>query len=191
MPLPGEKCRSGGRAVSLPRASSSARLRGAVAALGVQKQEIQDVLDKGGADRRVTDALDAVDNLFKDLDDKITSTAVTEAERKRKIAQLKSDISVLQLIDATDPDFNRRIQAERDLARLTAQLGVYQVQAVLNFGDLLNEDQTTLKEALAQAAKHIQARKNLARVLKGIEIGLRVGAFAGGLAGKLAVAAAV
>lgn len=160
-----------------------------VAALGVKKQEIQEVLDKGGDDKRVSDALDAVDSLFKDIDDKITTTA--EEERKRKIAQLKSDISVRQLIDATDPDFDHRIQAERDLARLTAQLGVYQAQTVLNFGDLLNEDETTLKAALAQAAKDIQARKNLARVLKGIEIGLRVAAFGGGLAGKLAVTAAV
>jgi hypothetical protein len=162
-----------------------------VTALGVKKQEIQEVLDKGGDDKRVSDALDAVDNLFKDIDDKITTTAVTEEERKRKITQLKSDISVLRLIDATDPDFDRRIQAERDLARLTAQLGVYEAQTVLNFGDLLNEDETTLKAALAQAAKDIQARKNLARVLKGIEIGLRVAAFSGGLAGKLGVTAAV
>ena len=161
-----------------------------VAALGVKKQEIQEVVDKGGDDKRVSDALDAVDKLFKDLDDKITTTAVTEEERKRKIEQLRADISVKQLIDATDPDFDHRVQAERDLARLTAQLGVYQAQAVLNFGDLLNEDETTLKEALAQAAKDIQARQNLARVLKGIEIGLRVAAFGGGLAGKLAVTAA-
>jgi hypothetical protein len=160
-----------------------------VTALGVKKQEIQDVIDKGGDDKRVNDALDAVDALFKVLDDKVATTAVTEAERKRKIEQLKSDISVLELIDASDPDFDRRIQAERDLARLNAQLGVYQAQDVLNFGDLLNEDQTTLQAALAQAAKDIQARKNLARVLKGIEIGLRVAAFSGALAGKLAVTA--
>ena len=162
-----------------------------VAALGVKKQEIQEVIDRGADDKRVSDALDAVDKLFKDLDDKVTTTAVTEEERKRKIEQLKADMSVLQLIDATDPDFDRRIQAERDLARLTAQLGVYQAQAVLKFGDLLNEDATTLKAALVEAAKDIRARKNLARVLKGIEIGLRVAAFSGGLAGKLAVTAAV
>jgi len=161
-----------------------------VSGLGVKKQELQEIADKGGTAKSVNDALDAVDSLFKNLDDEVSTTAVTEEERQRKIEQLKADISVKRLIDATDPDFNNRVQAERDLARLTAQLGVYQAQGVLNFGDLLNEDETTLKEALTQAAKDIQARKNLARVLKGIEVGLRVAGFSAGLASKLAVTAA-
>src|SRR5215471_8769617 len=96
-----------------------------VAALGVQKEEIQSVVDKGGDDKRVSDALDAVDALFKDLDTKVSTTVVTQEERQRKIEQLTSDISVLKLIDSTDPDFDHRIQAERDLVRLNAQLGVY------------------------------------------------------------------
>ncbi len=161
-----------------------------LAALGVKKQEIQDIVDKGGDDQHVSAALDAVDELFKALGTQLSETPLTPEERQRKIEQLKSDIKVLELIDATDPDFNRRIEAERNLARLNAQLGVYLAQSALRFEDLLGEDQNQLKTVIVQAAKDIQARKNLARVLKGIEVGLRVAAFSAGLAAKLAVTAA-
>ena len=164
-------------------------IKGIVDGVGVQRGDVQKLFGSDGQNPEVKAAMDELDKLTKALE-AILSTAVTGEERKRKLADLDAKINLAQITQATDPDVNDRIAAEHDLTVLLAVKGTYLESEVLQFGDLIDEDNHSLKILLAQAQTEISARQDLARVLKGVQIVLQVGAFTGAAAAKLAIAAA-
>ena len=164
-------------------------IQGIVEDLGLKKEEVQQVSDRDGENAQVQQALDAVDQLTSALQHAMEDP-MTDQERQDKLADLDSKINLAQVTAATDPDYTERIEAQRELTvLLSAKAGIVESR-VLQFGDLIGEDGQALKAILIQAGNEIQARQDLARVLKGIEMVMRVGAFAGAAAAKLASAAA-
>lgn len=167
----------------------AADLQNIMKQLGAQRTVVQQASEQGGQSRTTQTAIAAIAALVDALKQKLASAPLTDEERKRKVAALQSEIDLLKLIDSTDSDVQHRLQAERDIARLTARLGVYQSEEVLNFDDLLDDDGNVLETVVAEAAKDVGARQNLARVLTGVEVALRAAAFGATLAAKLAIAA--
>jgi hypothetical protein len=157
--------------------------------LTAQRAAVRRGSEQDGPSAATDAAVAAIIALVDALKQKLASAPLTDEERKRKVAALQSEIDLLKVIDATDPDIQHRLQAERDIARLTARLGVYQSEEALKFDDLLDNDGNVLETLVAEAAKDVAARQNLARVLTGIEVALRAAAFGATLAAKLAIAA--
>ena len=164
-------------------------IKGIVDNLGVKRGEVQQLFGSDGKNAKVKAALDEVDRLTNALH-KATANPITNEERQRKLADLDAKIKLVEITRATDPDFTERIEAEHELTVLNAVKGTYLEADVLQFGDLIDEDNHSLQTLLTEAQTEIVARQELQRVLKGIEIVLRVGTFAGAVAAKLAIAAA-
>src|SRR5712692_11128109 len=118
----------------------AADLQGAVKQLGDQRAVVQKIVDQGGTQGQTDAAVGAIVNLVAAVKASLANAPLTDEERKRKMAALQSQIDLLKIIDANDPDFQKRVDSEREIARLTAQLGVYQSQAALQFADLLDDD---------------------------------------------------
>jgi hypothetical protein len=166
-------------------------LKDLVNRLGKKKAEIQQLFDRGGDSPVVQAAIEDANTLVARLKDRAAQTPITEQERQRKMAGLQARIDELTIIDASSPDFDRRMDAEREMSRLTAELGVFESQKVMQFDQLLGEDDMRIATLLRQAQMEIAARQDLARVLKGVEVALRAGSFVATLASKLAIARAV
>jgi len=164
-------------------------LQGIITQLGTQRAVLQQASSQAGPSPTSDAALSAISALVDKLKQTLSSSPLTDEERKRKIATLQSQIDLLKLIDATDPDFQHRMLTEREIARLTARLGVYQSKDALHFDDLLDDNGNVLETVVTEAAKDVAARQNLARVLSGVEVALRAAAFGATLAAKLAIAA--
>src|SRR5207253_4981441 len=107
---------------------------------GAQRAVVQKILDQGGTQAEANAAIDAIVALVATVKVSLADSPLTEDERKRKISALQSQIDLLKIIDANSPDFQTRIETEREIARLTARLGVYQSQTALQFADLLDDD---------------------------------------------------
>lgn len=164
-------------------------LKGLVQKLGVSKQELQELLDQGGSTQKAEDKVKEIEAALARLKAIASQTEITDAERKRKIAELEFDLEQLRIISTTDPDYQERIRSQREISYLTAVLTAYQAQGVLRIEQLLDDSQTELKTVLAEAAKDIAARQNLKRVMKGAEVVLRAAVFTATLVSKLAIAA--
>jgi hypothetical protein len=161
-----------------------------IKSIGIQKQEIESIVSGGSATAAKQKAiLDKLDTTMKNVQMLMANTEVTEQERKRRIAELESEISKIDLFKDFEPDLAERMRLNRELNRLNAKLGTWQAMDVFHFETLLDpESQEDFKTLLEEADKDIKARQNLQRVLKGVEIVLRVAAFGAALAAKLAVA---
>ncbi len=171
-------------------AALAKELKELVDQLGIKKAEIQQVVDGSGNTQKVQAAIDAVNQLVQHLRAHAAATPITQEEQQRKLEELRSRIDMLRIIDATSPDLEERLEAEREISRLTSLVGAYQSETALRFDQLLGDDALQIATLLEQAGKEIAARANLARVLKGVELGLRAGAFVATLAAKLSIAAA-
>jgi vacuolar-type H+-ATPase subunit I/STV1 len=165
-------------------------LKGLVQTLGVTKKELQDIATRGEAGQRADEKLKAVETALNTVREIAQKTEITEVERLRKIAQLESDLELLEIINSTSSDAQERLKAQRDISRCAAALGVYKAASVLRVEQLLDDNKEELKAILTEAAKDIQARQNLQRVLKGVEVLLRATAFTAALLSKLAIAGA-
>src|SRR5689334_21645127 len=130
-------------------------LHGLVRSIGVTQQELRDIFDKGGPASVLAVKVRGVEEVLAKVSAVTASTAVTEAERQSRIAQLEEDLKMLQVVSNTDPVYQERQEAQRELARLSSQLGVYKAQEVLKFENLLDDTQHELKQTLAEAAKDI------------------------------------
>jgi hypothetical protein len=164
-------------------------LKGLVQKVGISKKELQDLMDQGTSAQKTEEKVKEIEAALSMLKAITSQTAITEAERQRKIAELEFDLEQLNVISVADPDFQERIRAQKEIALLTAVLTAYQAQAVLRIEQLLDDTQTELKTVLAEAAKDIAARQNLQRVMKGAEVVLRATVFTATLVSKLAIAA--
>jgi hypothetical protein len=164
-------------------------LKALVQKVGITKQELQDLMDKGGSAQKTEEKVKEIEAALGRLQTITSQTEITEAERKRKMAEIEFDLEQLQVISISDPDFQERIRAQKEIAYLTAVLTAYQAQGVLRIEQLLDDTQTELKTVLAEAARDIAARQNLQRVMKGAEVVLRAAVFTGTLVSKLAIAA--
>ena len=56
----------------------------------------------------------------------------------------------------------------------------------MRFGDLLDVDGDNVRQLIEDANRDIEARQNLGRVLKGVEVALRVAGFGAAAAAKVA-----
>jgi hypothetical protein len=164
-------------------------LKALVQKVGITKQELQDLVDKGGSAQKAEEKVKEIEAALGRLKTLTSQTEITEVERKRKMAEIEFDLEQLQVISVSDPDFQERIRAQKEIAYLTAVLTAYQAQGVLRIEQLLDGTQTELKVVLAEAAKDIAARQNLQRVMKGAEVVLRAAVFTATLVSKLAIAA--
>ena len=158
-----------------------------IKALGIKKEEIEDVIESGGKEDTTNKILDKLATLTKKTQKLLKEHQISESERKRKLAELEARIELLELMQGTEPDFEKRMEAERKLTRLVAQRGTMESLDIFHFENLLDPNGDELATLLKEADKDIKARKNLRRVLKGIEIVLRVAAFGASSAAKLAV----
>jgi hypothetical protein len=165
-------------------------LKGLVQKLGTSKKDLQDLVDKGGAFQKAEEKVKEIEAALSRLTAITSQTEITDAERKRKMAEIEFDLEQLQIISASDPDFHERIRAQKEISYLTAVHAAYQAQGVLRIEHLLDDTQTELKTVLAEAAKDIAARQNLQRVMKGAEVVLRATVFTATLVSKLAIASA-
>ena len=164
-------------------------LKALVQKVGITKQELQDLVDKGGSAQKADEKVKEIEAALGRLKAITSQTEITEVERKRKMAEIEFDLEQLQVISVSDPGFQERIRAQKEIAYLTAVLTAYQAQGVLRIEQLLDATQTELKTVLTEAAKDIAARQNLQRVMKGAEVVLRAAVFTGTLVSKLAIAA--
>jgi hypothetical protein len=164
-------------------------LKATAGQLGASKQELQNIVDRGGDARRTNELLDGASQLGSKLQGLMANNQVTEQERQRKIAQLESDIELLRMIDSTSPDFDERMRSEREISRLSARLGTYKTKDALKFEDLLDEDGDEVKVVLTAALNDVAARQNLQRALQALEMLVRVAVFGATTAAKLAIAA--
>jgi vacuolar-type H+-ATPase subunit I/STV1 len=171
-------------------AALAKELNQVVGQIGVKKVEIQQVKDGGGDSQAARAAIEAVTQFVAKLQERAAETTITKEEQQRKLEELQGRIRMLQIIDATSDDLEERLEAEREISRLSSLVGVYQSETALRFDQLLGEDALQLVALIEQAKKEIAARANLGRVLKGVELVLRAGAFMATLAAKLAIAAA-
>jgi chromosome segregation ATPase len=167
--------------------AAAAELEGLAKALGVTKQELQDIAARGEAGQRADDKMKAVETALTAVREIARKTEISEKERQQRISELESDLDLLQTITSTSPDPQERLKAQRDIARCTAALGAYKAANILRIEQLLDENKDELKAVLAEAAKDIESRQNLQRVLKGVETLMRVTAFTAALVAKLAV----
>ena len=166
--------------------AAAAELEGLAKALGVTKKELQDIASRGEAGQRADDKVKAVEAALTTVRELVRKTEVTEAERQRRISLLQSELELLETINSTSHDPQERLTAQRDIARCAAALGAYKAANVLCIEHLLDENKEELKAILAEAAKDIQARQNLQRVLKGVEALMRATVFTAALVTDLA-----
>lgn len=158
--------------------------------LGTSKQVIQLFSDSGKSGKELTDALKAVDTLSAALKKKLEKTPVTDDERKRKVAELDSDIHALNVQLDAEPSFDKRKFLRLKIGSLEVLRGEFNAATVFNFDDLLNPDKVQLKEALEDAIIDLKAKQSLARVLAGVQAVMEVAGYSAGVAAKLAVTAA-
>jgi hypothetical protein len=156
--------------------------------LGIKKGEIEDVIEIGGEKEETTEKiLNKLASVTKNTQNLLKKHQIPEFEKKRRLAELKDRIELLELIRGTEPDFDKRMEAERELTRRVSQRGVLESLDIFHFENLLDPNGDELATLLKEAEKDIKARKNLRRVLKGIEIVSRVAAFGASSAAKIAV----
>jgi len=166
-------------------------LKELIKSIGVQKEEIESIVAGGsGSAAKQKSILDKLDTAMESLRELMANTEITEQERKRRIAELQSEIDRIELVKNFESDFEERMRLSRKLSRLNATLGTWEAMDVFHFETLLDPEGQDFKTLLEEADKDIKARQNLQRVLKGTEVALRVGAFGAALAAKLAVAVA-
>jgi chromosome segregation ATPase len=166
--------------------AAATELEGLAKALGVTKKELQDIASRGEAGQRADDKVKAVEAALTAVREITRRTELSELERQRRISQLEADLDDLQIITSTNPDPEERRRAQRDIARCSATLGAYKAANILRIEQLLDENREELKAILAEAAKDIEARQNLQRVLKGVEALMRVTVFTAALVTELA-----
>jgi chromosome segregation ATPase len=166
--------------------ATAAELEKLVQTLDVSKKELQDIATRGETGKRTDEKLKAVEEALTQVREIVRKTELTGAERQRKIAQLESELELLETINSTSPDSQERLKAQRDISRCSAALGAYKVASVLRVEELLDENRDELKAILAEAARDIAARQNLQRVLKGVEVVLRTTVFTAALMKELA-----
>ena len=155
--------------------------------LGVKKEEIEDVIESGEKKEDTDKILNRLASITKKTQKLLKENQISESEKKRRLAELESRIELLEIIQGTETDFEKRMQAERELTRLVAQRGTMQALDIFHFENLLDPSGDELGVLLKEAEKDIKARSNLRRVLKGVEIVLRVAAFGASAAAKFAV----
>jgi 5'-3' exonuclease len=164
-------------------------LKSLVQKVGASKKELQDEMDRGGSPQKAEEKVKEIEAALSRLKAITSQTELSDAERKRKMAEIEFDLEQLKIISVSDPDFQERIRAQKEISYLTAVHAAYQAQGVLRIEQLLDDTQTELKIVLAEAAKDIAARQNLQRVMKGAEVVLRATVFTATLVSKLAIAA--
>ena len=155
--------------------------------LGIKKEEIEEVIESGARKDTTNKILDKLASITKKTQKLLKEQQIPESERKRKLAELEARIELLELIRGIEPNFEKRMEAERELTRLVAQRGVMESLDIFHFENLLDPTSDELGTLLKEAEKDIKARKNLRRVLKGVEIVMRVAAFGASSAAKIAV----
>lgn len=170
--------------------AAATELEGLVKSLGITKKELEDIASRGEAGQRADDKVKALETALATVRELARKTELTGTERQRKISQLESELELLELIKSTSPDSQERLKAQRDIARCAAALGAYKAANVLRVEQLLDENKDELKTILAEAARDIESRQNLQRVLKGVEGLVRVTVFTAALMTELAVGAA-
>ena len=168
--------------------AAATELEGLAKTLGVTKQELQDIVSRGEAGQRADDKVKAVEAALTTVRELVRKTEISEAERQRRISLLQEDLELLETITSTSTDSQERLKAQRDIARCSAALGAYKAARVLCIEQLLDENKDELKAILAEAARDIEARQNLQRVLKGVEALMRVTVFTAALVTELAIA---
>jgi chromosome segregation ATPase len=166
--------------------AAATELEGLAKVLGVTKQELQDIAARGEAGQRADDKVKAVEAALTKVRELARKTELSEVERQRKISELQSELELLETIKSTSPDPQERLKAQRDIARCSAALGAYKAANVLRIEQLLDENREELKAILAEAAKDLEARQNLQRVLKGVEALMRVTVFTAALMTEMA-----
>ncbi len=167
-------------------------LRAAQKALNISKNELDEVLEAGesAAGPKATKALDALDKHRKKVA-KLLENELTPEERQRRLAGIAERKKDYEAIIALDRSFTNRMAAKRALSRLAATEATLLTTDVFRFEDLIDKEEgEQLKSLVAEAVKDVEARHDLRRALKGLEIFLRVAAFATVVAGKIAVAVA-
>lgn len=168
----------------------SQKFKDLIKSIGVQKEEIENIIAGGSASSDEKEAiLDKLDAAMKALRNLMAANEISEEERKRRIAALKADIERTELLKDFEADFEKRMRLSRKLTRLHATLGTWQALNVFHFETLLDFEGQDFKTLLEEADKDIKARRNLQRVLKGVEVALRVGAFGAALTAKMAATA--
>ncbi len=168
----------------------SEELKKLIGAIGVEKEELEGILGGGGDLEKKGKILDALEEASKALADLMAENEITPAEKKRKLAELISEIELTEMSLAVESDFDARMTLKRKLARLKATEGTWKAREAFRFQDLIDQDGNELRELLEEANRDIGSRQNLQRVLKGVEVVLRVGAFGTALAAKMAASAA-
>lgn len=166
----------------------AAELTELVQKVGISKKELQDLLDQGGSAQKSEEKVKEIEAALARLKAITSQTEITEKERERKMAELEGKLQQLEIVGITDPDFQKRIMAQREISYLTSVHTAYAAQGVLRIEHLLDDGQTEIKLVLAEAAKDIAARQNLQRVMKGAEVVLRAAVFTATLVRKLAIA---
>ena len=164
------------------------RMNGLVTDLGTGRQQLQELASQASPPEQTNPIFDYFSRVAAHIQEVLANSVLTEQERQRKMAQLRSDIELLRIIDNTSPDHNERLQAEREISRLSARLGVFQAQGVLRFSELLDETGAEVAAVLAQAQQDLATRQTLQQVLLAVESLIRVAAFGATLATKLAIA---
>ncbi|HLL03579.1 MAG TPA: hypothetical protein VK539_23545 [Myxococcaceae bacterium] len=168
--------------------AAATELEGLVKSLGITKKELQDIASRGEAGQRADDKMKAVETALATVRELARKTELTGKERQRRISELESELELLETITSTSPDSQERLKAQRDIARVSAALGAYKAANVLRVEQLLDENKDELKAILAEAARDIESRQNLQRVLKGVEGLVRVTVFTAALMTELAIA---
>ena len=158
--------------------------------LGIQKEELEAIVASGETDTKRTQVLVKLEAATKKVRKLLSQNTISKEEQERKIKSLESRIEIQQLMIGTEPDLSVRLKEERELSRLKARLGVWKAQEVFHFEELIDESGEELGELMREAEKDVRSRKNLQRVLKGVEVALRVTAFGAALSAKMAAAAA-
>lgn len=166
--------------------AAATELEGLAKALGVTKQELQDIAARGEAGPRAEDKVKAVEAALTAVREITRRTELSGVERQQRISQLESELELLETIKSTSTDSQERLKAQRDIARSSAALGAYKAANVLRIEQLLDENKEALQAILAEAAKDLEARQNLQRVLKGVEALMRVTVFTAALMTELA-----
>ena len=87
----------------------------------------------------------------------VAQTHVTEAERRRKVAEIEKKLELLKIVTSSNPNPDKRTKASREISHLTSVLGAYKVADVLKIEHLLDENMEQIKSILEEAAKDIRA----------------------------------
>jgi hypothetical protein len=170
-------------------AEFSENFKDLIKSIGVQREEIENIVAGGSVTATKQKSIfDKLNTAMSNLRTLMAQTEIPEQERRRRIAELRSEIETVELLKNFESDFEERMRLSRRLSRLNATLGTWETMDVFHFETLLDPQGQDFKILLEEADRDIKARQNLQRVLKGIEVALRVGAFGAALAAKLAAA---